>query len=264
MMGSVTGSVMSATRARIPLKTLALAGIVLSQCGCGFFEEVACGLLGGVYYDSITTYFYSIDSKGTIVSIRSETEDDVCYAPGDEPPTAVYEHIGCALDDTSCLSSRDAKPSSMGGASDSGGSTPPGDDLARHIRVNGKDLSPEEVALLAKAEQPRHQHLRNGAYWYDSASGLYGPWKGPAMGILAAGLKIGNPLDARASAGGTGVFVNGRELHPFEAASIREVMPLGAGRYWLDARGNAGHEGSSKVEFNALVIAQGALRPLAK
>lgn len=51
------------------------------------------------------------------------------------------------------------------------------------------------------------------------------------------------PFDASGAAG-TGVVVNGRELHPVDIQGLQQL--LGAvipGRYWMDAYGTFGYEG---------------------
>ena len=148
-----------------------------------------------------------------------------------------------------CVTDRPQKPSggTGGGPSAGGGAA----ELAGGLQINGEHLSIDQAALV---DQRLNRHLADGAYWYDSQSGLFGPWKGPAMGMLGAGLDLGGELQADASAGGAGVFANGRELHRFEVAALRQVFPLEPGRYWLDPQGNAGHEGHTKVEFSLLEL----------
>ena len=59
-----------------------------------------------------------------------------------------------------------------------------------------------------------------------------------------AGLPLGGPLRADASGGGTGVFINGREIHGQEYLLLMQtfgsVMP---GRYWMNAQLIGGFEG---------------------
>ena len=95
--------------------------------------------------------------------------------------------------------------------------------------------------------------MPDGHYWYDAASGAAGVWGGPAAAYLGPGLSLGCTLPATASGGGdgrvTGVFVNGRELHPLDVAGLRRLVPVWPGRYWWDAAGNVGAEGGL-VLFN--------------
>ena len=49
-------------------------------------------------------------------------------------------------------------------------------------------------------------------------------------------------MPSNASGGGTGVFVNGRELHPLDVASLSTLGPVYRARYWLDANGDYGYE----------------------
>jgi len=70
------------------------------------------------------------------------------------------------------------------------------------------------------------------------------------MGFLAPSLHLGGaPLAPDASGNtGTGVFINGREIHSDDVAQLRGmgtvVMP---GRWWLDANGSYGAEGSPVI-----------------
>ena len=126
------------------------------------------------------------------------------------------------------------------------------------IVVNGSTLDGATVVALERAYRTR---LIPGSYWYDSRSGLWGDDAGPARGQIPSGLRLGGPLSPRASVGSsagiTGVFVNGRELHPQELGYLRrlygQVIPA---RYWLDARGIGGYEGGpARFDLRARAIA---------
>lgn len=113
---------------------------------------------------------------------------------------------------------------------------PPGGDII----INGAALSRgEEIALkrmLGTAVPP-------GNYWYDSRCGAWGYLGGPTAGFTRANLPFGGALRSDASGGGTGVFINGREIHPRDLAALQQCTPVYPGRYWLDNRGLAGYEG---------------------
>ena len=86
-----------------------------------------------------------------------------------------------------------------------------------------------------------------GQYWYDARSGLWGRPGGPAEGVFTPGLQLG-ALRSDASAGNTGVFINGRQLPAGELATLSSwVGPVAPGRYFLDANGDAGAEGGPAV-----------------
>src|SRR5204862_540318 len=89
---------------------------------------------------------------------------------------------------------------------------------ARRVVVNGTALTEAQVAHL---EQVVHVRVLSGTYWYDRTSGAWGLQGGPTLGFLPAGLALGGPLRADASGGGTSVFINGRELHPFDVAALQ-------------------------------------------
>lgn len=64
------------------------------------------------------------------------------------------------------------------------------------------------------------------------------------MGYIAPGLELGGPLRPDASGGGTGVFVNGRDLPPPDLLTLQQITgPVPAGRYFITAQGLAGYEG---------------------
>jgi hypothetical protein len=100
-----------------------------------------------------------------------------------------------------------------------------------------------------------------GDYWYDGASGLFGLMGGPGIGFTMPNLQLGGPLAPNASGGGsgqlTGVFVNGRELHPQDVAALSALGPVYPGRYWLRFDGWYGFEGGMPLG-NLIMLAQQA------
>lgn len=112
---------------------------------------------------------------------------------------------------------------------------------ARDVFVNGVRLADDTLAAL---EEAYRTSIPAGRYWYDARSGLWGRQGGPAAGQIQPGLELGGPLQEEASDGNTQVFVNGRRLPVFELWMLQQLVgPVLPGRYWLDARGNAGFEG---------------------
>ena len=130
---------------------------------------------------------------------------------------------------------------------------------SRGIAVNGV---PIDGAAIAALENDYRTRLAPGRYWYDSYSGLWGHELGAGQGQIAPGLHLGGPLSPWASvgdrAGITGVFVNGRELHPQELDYLQRLYGrVQRTRYWLDARGIGGYEGGPpQFDLRARAIAQ--------
>lgn len=122
----------------------------------------------------------------------------------------------------------------------------------RAVVVNRVRLGAERIAQLERLYRVR---LADGRYWYDARSGAWGVWGGPALGVVLPGLDLGGPLPADASGGGTGVFVNGRELHPLDVRALRQITPVVLpGRYWVDGSGTGGLEGGPAY-FNLYALA---------
>lgn len=126
------------------------------------------------------------------------------------------------------------------------------------VNVNGEKLSKHQIDGLVSL----YGGVYPGDYWYDPMSGLYGNVGQPASGQLAPGLAIGGALKPSASGGGngrvTGVFINGREIHPQEHAFLTQIFGQAApGRYWMNAAGIGGYEGGPAM-FNIVAAAQQA------
>ena len=110
------------------------------------------------------------------------------------------------------------------------------------IVVNGQALSAETVRQL---QQIYPVAIPPGRYWYDPISGAWGREGEPIAGQMLAGLSLGGPLQASASRGNSGVFINGRQLTDGEKAYIERLCltPVAPARYWIMATGIGGFEG---------------------
>lgn len=118
----------------------------------------------------------------------------------------------------------------------------PGPD-GRRITFNAHPLDDNGWKIVAALDTHFGQRLPDGDYWYDPMSGVAGVWGGPALVVLPVGMPLG-PVPQNASGGGTGIFVNGRELHARDV-ELLSAMGVSAqpGRWWVDGQGNFGPEG---------------------
>jgi len=136
-------------------------------------------------------------------------------------------------------------PALMAGA---GALSPAQPQATRSVVVNAVKLSDAQVTAL---EQRFKVKVHDGDYWYDKMTGAWGMKGSPTLGWIQAGQDLGGALRADASGGGngslTGVFVNGRELHPVDVIGLQRITPVYQGRYWVDAMGNVGYEGGPAI-----------------
>ena len=124
---------------------------------------------------------------------------------------------------------------------------------ADKVVVNRVRLSAEQLSHL---EQQLNTHIVPGRYWYDKRSGLWGNEGEGNKGQLPANLSIAAPMPADISGTGTGVWVNGREIHWQEYQSLMRVYGrVIPGRYFLEANGNSGFEGGP-VAYNLFADAR--------
>ena len=110
------------------------------------------------------------------------------------------------------------------------------------IVVNGQELSTDKVRAL---QQNYPVVIAPGRYWYDPISGAYGREGEPIVGQMIAGLALGGPLQADASRGTSGVFINGRQVTAGEKAYLEQLcqVPIAPARYWILFNGMGGLEG---------------------
>ncbi len=118
------------------------------------------------------------------------------------------------------------------------------------VFINGRELSAQQVMALAATY--RYAPPR-GRFWYDTVSGAWGAEGHETVGFILPGYDLG-PLAENASAGNTGVFINGREITMVEAAGLQRTFgAVYQGRWWLDGRtGNFGLEGNPMPMGNIL------------
>ncbi|MBK9489647.1 MAG: hypothetical protein IPO07_13290 [Haliscomenobacter sp.] len=105
--------------------------------------------------------------------------------------------------------------------------------------INDEVVAAQTISQLESAYKVK---FVPGNYWYDRMTGAFGRKGGPCTGVGIAGLNIGGSLKSNASGGGTGVFINGRDLHPQDVAVFQTFMQVIPGRYWMDVYGNFGSE----------------------
>ncbi len=119
------------------------------------------------------------------------------------------------------------------------------------VFVNGTAVSRESIETLQqRLGIPTSAAIPDGRYWYDGFSGLWGMEGGPTLGQILPNLELGGPLQPDASGGGTGVFINGREIHQQEVLYLQQLFGyVQPGRYWLNWQGIGGYEGGPAM-FN--------------
>ena len=115
----------------------------------------------------------------------------------------------------------------------------------RQVYINQALIGDEQLQALEQLYQVR---IEEGRYWYDGICGAWGVEGGPTAGFIAAGLNLPGPLRADSSGGGTGIFINGREIHPLDQRGLQQLFGITyQGRYWLDAMGYLGVEGGPAI-----------------
>jgi len=136
----------------------------------------------------------------------------------------------------------------------SGGTINANNKLTDPVIINNRILTAEQLQELKTryGVEPRP-----GNYWYDSTSGLYGVTGYPSYGFMYPGHNFG-PLSRNASAGNTGVIINGRELPQLEWAVWSYILGyyIQQGNYWFDSQGNAGYVGSNIPVVNLFAAAR--------
>lgn len=116
--------------------------------------------------------------------------------------------------------------------------------------INEQELTSEQLAVAMSAAPADFSFVRlplkpGANLWYDSRCGAWGNMGGPCLGAVQPNLPFGTLSPNASGSTPTMVFINGRQLHPMDVLAI--TMATGAclpGRWWCDAMGNIGMEGS--------------------
>ena len=121
----------------------------------------------------------------------------------------------------------------------------PGAATERNVFINRVKLPSERVQ---QTERQYGTLIMDGRYWYDAKCGAWGVEGGPTLGFIFPGLDLPGPMPSDISGGGTGIFINGREIHVQDQMALQQIFGVTyPGRYWLDAQGNLGIEGGMAI-----------------
>jgi hypothetical protein len=121
----------------------------------------------------------------------------------------------------------------------------PGEATERNVYINRVKLASERVQGLEREYQTL---IMDGRYWYDARCGAWGVEGGPTLGFILPNLDLPRPMPADISGGGTGIFINGRQIHVQDQMALQQIFGVTIpGRYWLDAQGNLGIEGGMVI-----------------
>ncbi|HRX95658.1 MAG TPA: hypothetical protein P5514_01830 [Bacteroidales bacterium] len=125
---------------------------------------------------------------------------------------------------------------------------------AEDVIINGQLLSEVQITEIEIKYGIRPVP---GNYWYDKVSGLYGAVGYAAFGFMYPNHDFGQ-VSRNASAGNTGVIMNGRELPMDEWAVWSYIVGyyIQPGDYWLDDKGNAGYTGYDMPLVNLFTAAR--------
>lgn len=116
---------------------------------------------------------------------------------------------------------------------------------SRQVYINRIRL---DDAVVQGLESRYRTRIADGKYWYDVHCGAWGMEGGPTAGFVPAGLALPGPMPADISGEGTGIFVNGREVHTQDQAAFNRICGYTiAGRYRLDHQGNLRSENGTFI-----------------
>ena len=142
------------------------------------------------------------------------------------------------------------------GNTSSTGSSPVGQAVTgRQVYINRVRLDAQTLEALEYSSQVP---IADGRYWYDVNCGAWGVEDGPTAGFIYPGLALPSPMPADISGGGTGIFINGREIHPLDQQALHQLFGVTyQGQFWMDAQGNIGYLGGPPIA-NVLQASQAA------
>jgi hypothetical protein len=231
--------------------------LTLEQAGSGSVEGELTGV--GLQLDIVGSRDGS-GVSGTARTVTGETYGLVAVLDGellqlqmfpfDDAGNPVYAYA-----ETLILTRRQGA-AGTGDPADAPTSKGPGPDATGGVSINRVKLDSEQVQKLERQYSTR---IPEGRYWYDARCGAWGVEGGPTQGFILANLELPGPMPADVSGGGTGIFFNGREIHVQDQLALQQVFGFTIpGRYWLDAVGNLGVEGSAVPIANLAAAVQAA------
>lgn len=125
----------------------------------------------------------------------------------------------------------------------------------RQVYINRVQL---DTAALEEMESQGDLPIADGRYWYDVNTGAWGIEGGPTAGLIYPGLPLPTPMPPDISGGGTGIFINGREIHPLDQQALYQLFSVTyQGDFWMDSQGNIGYVGGPAIA-NILQASQAA------
>jgi len=115
----------------------------------------------------------------------------------------------------------------------------------REVYVNRIRVDTE---VLQDLETQDRLPIADGRYWYDADTGAWGVEGGPTAGLIYPGLPLPGPMPVDISGGGSGVFINGREIHPLDQQALYQLFGVTyQGEFWMDNLGNIGYVGGPAI-----------------
>lgn len=128
-----------------------------------------------------------------------------------------------------------------GGGPGKDSTNPDGGGAIDSVLVNGLRLSGSDLSTL----QGLGMEPDSGSYWYDPASGAWGPMGGATRGYTLDSLAVFAPLPTMNVSGGTtGIWINGRQLTSREVSDAAPCYSFDSIRYEMDSQGELWVEGS--------------------
>lgn len=147
---------------------------------------------------------------------------------------------------------RDSVSGNSVGSEQDGGDT---QSAQRQVYVNRVLL---DANSLEELESQNDLPIADGRYWYDVDTGAWGVEGGPTAGLIYPGLPLPTPMPADISGGGTGIFINGREIHPLDQQALFQLFGVTyRGDFWMDSQGYLGYVGGPAIA-NILQASQAA------